>query len=75
MQLSKYVWIIWLINVPQEFGVVMVDEVNDVRIVGVITVTILLLISLAGMEWESKVSASCDMSLYFLYYNNPFTFY
>uniref|UniRef100_A0A3Q3M9Z5 Solute carrier family 12 member 10, tandem duplicate 1 n=1 Tax=Mastacembelus armatus TaxID=205130 RepID=A0A3Q3M9Z5_9TELE len=28
--------------------------VNDVRIVGVITVTILLFISLAGMEWESK---------------------
>ncbi|KAM9335538.1 solute carrier family 12 member 3-like [Symphorus nematophorus] len=38
----------------QEFGIVMVDEVNDVRIVGVITVTFLLLISLAGMEWESK---------------------
>ncbi|KAI3375707.1 hypothetical protein L3Q82_004006 [Scortum barcoo] len=38
----------------QDFGVVMVDAVNDVRIVGVITVTALLLISLAGMEWESK---------------------
>ncbi|XP_037531269.1 solute carrier family 12 member 3-like [Nematolebias whitei] len=37
-----------------EFNVVMVDSVNDVRIVGVITITILLLISLAGMEWESK---------------------
>ncbi|KAK5858606.1 hypothetical protein PBY51_002735 [Eleginops maclovinus] len=37
-----------------EFDVVMVDAVNDVRIVGVITVTILLLISFAGMEWESK---------------------
>uniref|UniRef100_A0A3Q3K9C0 Uncharacterized protein n=1 Tax=Monopterus albus TaxID=43700 RepID=A0A3Q3K9C0_MONAL len=37
-----------------QFGVVMVDEDNDVRIVGVITVTMLLLISLAGMEWESK---------------------
>lgn len=34
----------------------MVDAINDVRIVGVITVTILLFISLAGMEWESKVS-------------------
>ncbi|MEQ2207576.1 hypothetical protein XENOCAPTIV_014870 [Xenoophorus captivus] len=32
----------------------MVDSTNDVRIVGVITVTVLLLISLAGMEWESK---------------------
>ncbi|XP_042257167.1 solute carrier family 12 member 10, tandem duplicate 1 [Thunnus maccoyii] len=41
-------------NLLQEFGVVMVDAVNDIRIVGVITVTILLFISLAGMEWESK---------------------
>lgn len=41
----------------------MVDAVNDVRIVGVITVTVLLLISLAGMEWESKVSASRHISL------------
>nr|XP_033465799.1 solute carrier family 12 member 10, tandem duplicate 1 [Epinephelus lanceolatus] len=41
-------------DLMQEFGVVMVDAINDVRIVGVITVTILLLISLAGMEWESK---------------------
>ncbi|TNN38873.1 Solute carrier family 12 member 2 [Liparis tanakae] len=38
----------------QESGVVMVDPINDVRIVGVITVTALLLISLAGMVWESK---------------------
>uniref|UniRef100_UPI003AAD9EF8 solute carrier family 12 member 3-like n=1 Tax=Centroberyx gerrardi TaxID=166262 RepID=UPI003AAD9EF8 len=38
----------------QEFDVVMVDKTNDVRIVGVITVTLLLLISLAGMEWEAK---------------------
>ncbi|KAM4565169.1 solute carrier family 12 member 10, tandem duplicate 1 isoform 1-T1 [Fundulus diaphanus] len=41
-------------DLMQEFGAVMVDPVNDVRIVGVITVTVLLLISLAGMEWESK---------------------
>ncbi|XP_042563262.1 solute carrier family 12 member 3-like [Clupea harengus] len=38
----------------KEYDVIMVDEVNDVRIVGVITVTLLLLISLAGMEWEAK---------------------
>uniref|UniRef100_A0A8C2Z3H2 Solute carrier family 12 member 10, tandem duplicate 1 n=1 Tax=Cyclopterus lumpus TaxID=8103 RepID=A0A8C2Z3H2_CYCLU len=37
-----------------QFGVVMVDPINDVRIVGVVTVTVLLLISLAGMVWESK---------------------
>lgn len=41
----------------QEFEVTMVDSINDVRIIGVITVTVLLLISLAGMEWESKVSS------------------
>lgn len=33
----------------QDLGVVIVDSINDVRIVGVITV--------AGMEWESKVKA------------------
>ncbi|XP_029023673.1 solute carrier family 12 member 3-like isoform X2 [Betta splendens] len=36
------------------YGTKIVDPVNDVRIVGVITITLLLLISLAGMEWESK---------------------
>uniref|UniRef100_A0A665WTL4 Solute carrier family 12 member 3-like n=1 Tax=Echeneis naucrates TaxID=173247 RepID=A0A665WTL4_ECHNA len=42
------------IGFAEVFGVVMVDSVNDLRIVGVITVTVLLVISLAGMEWESK---------------------
>ncbi|XP_043952797.1 solute carrier family 12 member 3-like isoform X2 [Gambusia affinis] len=41
-------------DLMQEFGAVIVDSINDVRIIGVITVTILLMISLAGMEWESK---------------------
>uniref|UniRef100_G3Q5B3 Solute carrier family 12 member 10, tandem duplicate 1 n=1 Tax=Gasterosteus aculeatus aculeatus TaxID=481459 RepID=G3Q5B3_GASAC len=41
-------------DLMQEFDVVMVDAINDVRIVGVITVTVLLFVSLAGMEWESK---------------------
>uniref|UniRef100_A0A4W4FNC3 Solute carrier family 12 member 10, tandem duplicate 1 n=1 Tax=Electrophorus electricus TaxID=8005 RepID=A0A4W4FNC3_ELEEL len=36
------------------YNAVMVDDINDVRIIGTITVTLLLLISLAGMEWESK---------------------
>uniref|UniRef100_A0AAZ3SC71 Solute carrier family 12 member 3 n=1 Tax=Oncorhynchus tshawytscha TaxID=74940 RepID=A0AAZ3SC71_ONCTS len=31
------------------------DPINDIRIIGVITVTCLLAISLAGMEWEAKV--------------------
>ncbi|KAG5261150.1 hypothetical protein AALO_G00300610 [Alosa alosa] len=38
----------------EENDVTMVDDLNDVRIIGVITVTVLLIISLAGMEWESK---------------------
>lgn len=33
----------------------MVDEINDIRIVGCITVVLLLAISVAGMEWEAKV--------------------
>ncbi|KAM4707028.1 solute carrier family 12 member 3-like [Discoglossus pictus] len=37
-----------------EYKVVIVDPVNDIRIIGVITVTVLLAISLAGMEWEAK---------------------
>lgn len=33
----------------------MVDPTNDIRIIGSITVVILLGISVAGMEWEAKV--------------------
>lgn len=40
---------------PQEYGNPIVDPTNDIRIIGVVTVTVLLAISLAGMEWESKV--------------------
>lgn len=40
---------------PQEYGTPIVDPINDIRIIGVVTVTVLLAISLAGMEWESKV--------------------
>ncbi|XP_076849761.1 solute carrier family 12 member 3 [Brachyhypopomus gauderio] len=38
----------------QESGSSMVSPIDDIRIIGVITVTCLLAISLAGMEWESK---------------------
>ena len=34
----------------------MIDDINDIRIIGAITVVILLGISVAGMEWEAKVS-------------------
>lgn len=39
----------------QEHSAIMVDELNDIRIVGCITVVLLLAISVAGMEWEAKV--------------------
>ncbi|XP_006745593.1 solute carrier family 12 member 3 [Leptonychotes weddellii] len=38
----------------QEYGTPIVDPINDIRIIGVVTVTVLLAISLAGMEWEAK---------------------
>ncbi|XP_003472126.1 solute carrier family 12 member 3 isoform X2 [Cavia porcellus] len=41
-------------DLMQEYGTPIVDPINDIRIIGVVTVTVLLAISLAGMEWESK---------------------
>ncbi|XP_016531669.1 solute carrier family 12 member 3-like [Poecilia formosa] len=41
-------------DLMHEFGAIMVDPINDVRIIGVVTVTILLMITQAGMAWESK---------------------
>ncbi|KAM4807779.1 solute carrier family 12 member 2 isoform 2-T3 [Rhinophrynus dorsalis] len=43
-----------VVELLQEHGAIMVDEVNDVRIIGAITVVLLLGISVAGMEWEAK---------------------
>ncbi len=46
----------------------MVNEINDIRIVGCITVVLLLAISVAGMEWEAKVRdehhAGCSPNLW-----------
>uniref|UniRef100_A0A8C9FYC8 Solute carrier family 12 member 3 n=1 Tax=Pavo cristatus TaxID=9049 RepID=A0A8C9FYC8_PAVCR len=39
----------------QEHNSLIVDPTNDIRIIGVLTVTVLLGISLAGMEWEAKI--------------------
>uniref|UniRef100_A0A8C7L2B5 Solute carrier family 12 member 2 n=1 Tax=Oncorhynchus kisutch TaxID=8019 RepID=A0A8C7L2B5_ONCKI len=33
---------------------IMTDEINDIRIIGTITIILLLGISMAGMEWEAK---------------------
>ncbi|KFV49389.1 Solute carrier family 12 member 2, partial [Tyto alba] len=43
-----------VVELLKENGALMVDEMNDIRIIGAITVVILLGISVAGMEWESK---------------------
>ncbi|KAK0139699.1 Solute carrier family 12 member 1 [Merluccius polli] len=37
-----------------DYDSIMVDSLNDIRIVGCITVVLLLGISVAGMEWEAK---------------------
>lgn len=44
-----------MVPLPQEHNSLIVDPTNDIRIIGVLTVTVLLGISLAGMEWEAKV--------------------
>ncbi|XP_069018545.1 solute carrier family 12 member 3 isoform X1 [Embiotoca jacksoni] len=41
-------------DLMREHGAVMVDRTNDIRIIGIITVTFLFGISMAGMAWESK---------------------
>ncbi|XP_008278454.1 solute carrier family 12 member 3 [Stegastes partitus] len=41
-------------DLMSEHGAVMVDRINDIRIIGIVTVTCLLGISMAGMAWESK---------------------
>ncbi|KAM6964914.1 solute carrier family 12 member 3-like [Aplochiton taeniatus] len=38
----------------EERNSLMVDRINDVRIIGVVTQTILLIIAFCGMEWEEK---------------------
>lgn len=39
----------------QGVDAIMTDQTNDIRIIGTITVVLLLGISVAGMEWEAKV--------------------
>lgn len=39
----------------QDVDALMTDELNDIRIVGTLTIILLLGISVAGMEWEAKV--------------------
>ncbi|NXE48939.1 S12A1 protein, partial [Casuarius casuarius] len=43
-----------VVELLKESDTIMVDEFNDIRIIGTITVVCLLGISVAGMEWEAK---------------------
>ncbi|KAB1278365.1 Solute carrier family 12 member 1 [Camelus dromedarius] len=47
-----------VVDLLKESDSMMVDPTNDIRIIGSITVVILLGISVAGMEWEAKVNFS-----------------
>ncbi|XP_052280558.1 solute carrier family 12 member 2-like isoform X2 [Dreissena polymorpha] len=38
----------------RDHGAIMVDEQNDIRIIGCITVTVLLVIAIIGLEWETR---------------------
>lgn len=50
---------LWIVS--QTANAIMMDETNDIRIIGTITVILLLGISVAGMEWEAKVWAVSNM--------------
>ncbi|XP_013401253.1 solute carrier family 12 member 1 [Lingula anatina] len=41
-------------DIMKEYDALMTDEMNDVRIIGCITIVLLLGVSIAGMEWEAK---------------------
>ncbi|XP_077174265.1 solute carrier family 12 member 1 isoform X2 [Paroedura picta] len=43
-----------VVELLKSSNAIMVDESNDIRIIGAITVVLLLGISVAGMEWEAK---------------------
>ncbi|XP_069758934.1 solute carrier family 12 member 1 isoform X2 [Narcine bancroftii] len=43
-----------VVDILKENNALMVDPINDVRIIGCITIVVLLSITVAGMEWETK---------------------
>lgn len=47
--------------VSQGVDAIMTDNINDIRIIGTITVILLLGISVAGMEWEAKVGTGSHL--------------
>jgi len=58
----------------QEYDCLMVDEINDVRIIGVITAVVMMAVALAGLSWESKVTRQFIRSInqsVFIYIRQP----
>ncbi|XP_039615427.1 solute carrier family 12 member 2 isoform X1 [Polypterus senegalus] len=43
-----------VVELLKDSNLLMVDEMNDIRIIGTLTIIVLLGISVAGMEWEAK---------------------
>uniref|UniRef100_A0AAQ5XJY9 Solute carrier family 12 member 1 n=1 Tax=Amphiprion ocellaris TaxID=80972 RepID=A0AAQ5XJY9_AMPOC len=43
-----------VVDLLKDNDMLIVDPINDIRIIGIITVVVLLGISVAGMEWEAK---------------------
>ncbi|XP_028274253.1 solute carrier family 12 member 2 isoform X2 [Parambassis ranga] len=43
-----------VVQLLKEADAIMTDDINDIRIIGTITIILLLGISVAGMEWEAK---------------------
>jgi len=50
----------------QEHNRLMVDEINDVRIIGLITAVILMAITMGGLTWEAKVHCSFKITFNFV---------
>ncbi|VDI14160.1 solute carrier family 12 (sodium/potassium/chloride transporter), member 2 [Mytilus galloprovincialis] len=42
-------------DILKEHDALMIDEVNDIRIIGILTTTFLLVIAIIGMEWEARM--------------------
>ena len=64
---------LWLFDFFQVNDALMVDETNDIRIVGCITVTVLLAIAIIGMEWEARVRSTVHSLALTLYQRRNLT--
>lgn len=64
-----------MLDLLKSFGIQIIDGgIQDVRIIGSVTILILLLIVVIGMEWEAKVSHSNEYFLWFPFARNKIPF-